>query len=281
MQKAKNVIRPIRHLGNWCLQVWDGVSGKDHRRVKQLRHELALAQENTANLTRQLAQAQAQCRDLQGVVNAQKTTLNDRQRELADCQQTLEDSLQEYSELWQELDEWVSESDSKIKSLKEELRNRTSALVNCEANFSAVQQFNLETIEAISTAQKPEEVTLSTTLENWKIAFVGGHAATRRVVIQTLHEDHGLVYAPVEIPPSREVSSSQKQLKQKLAECDLIILIVRYCNHSLTKSLMQLKDKGALKGEILTPNSRGVSGVVRDILTFVAEHSAIEVEQIG
>ncbi|MBT9317081.1 hypothetical protein [Leptothoe spongobia] len=286
MKKAKHVIRPltkpIRHVSNWCIHLWDGVSGKDHRRVHQLRHELAIAQENAANLTQQLAQAHTQYTDLQKAFNDQQQELDARQQALADHQQELENSRQQYSELWQELDAWVTDSDAQIQFLKRELRNRTSALTNCEANLNTVQQSNLAAIQARSTAPITNEPTTPViTLADWKIGFVGGHEATRRVVIQTLRSDYGLVYTAVEIPSHREVSTSQKQLKQKLADCDLIVSIVRYSNHSLTKSLMQLKEKGGLKGKILTPNSRGVSGVVRDILSFIETSTSLDTEEAG
>lgn len=277
MKKAIQIIqpitKPIRRMGNWCLHVWNGVSGKDYRRLKTLRRELAISQENEAILTQQLTQTKTQCINLQRALNEQQSELHTRQRALAACQQDLEDSRQEYNELWTELDEWVTESDSQIQALKRELRNHKAALANYEANFNTLQQ-SAWGAEASTTITEPSPKTPSApTLTDWKIAFVGGHTATRRVAIETLQTEHGLVHTPVQIPPHREERSSQKQLKQKLADCDLIVSIVGYSNHSLTKSLMQLKDKDALKGAILIPNSRGVSGVVREILSFVADCS--------
>lgn len=279
MKKAPTIIRPIKkiiiRIGNGCLHIWNGVSGKDYRRLTILRRQLAISQDNEATLTQQLAQANAQYTDLQKAFNQQQKELNARQRELADCQQALEDSRQEYSELWEDLDEWVTDSDHQIQTLKRDLKNRTAALANYEANFNTLQQFTWAAAAQASetTATYIPDALPVSTLADWKIAFVGGHNATRRVVIETLQTEHGLVHTPVEIPPHREERTSQKQLKQKLADCDLIVSIVRYSNHSLTKSLMQLKEKDALKGAILIPNSRGVSGVVRDILSFVADYS--------
>ncbi|MEA5466865.1 hypothetical protein [Leptothoe sp. PORK10 BA2] len=245
MKKAKNVIqpiqKPIRLVGNWCLQVWDGVSRKDYRRLLQLRQALALSQENEANLTQQLEQAIRQCNELQ---------------------QALDASKQQFSELWQELGELVADNDGEIQALRADLANHASALASCQSDLA-------KTYNASAVPIPHPEVLPTINLANWKLAFVGGHDATRRVVVEILHTDHGLIHKPVEIPPHRDASTSQKQLKQKLADCDLIVSIIGYSNHALTKSLQQLKDKNALKGDILTPNSRGASGVVRDILSFV------------
>ncbi|MEM7064909.1 MAG: hypothetical protein AAF572_17340 [Cyanobacteria bacterium P01_B01_bin.77] len=282
MKKASPIIhpitKPIRRVGNWCLHVWDGVSGKDYRRLKKLRRELVISQENATILTQQLDQTKAQCSDLQKAFSEQQRELHAQQKALDAGQQELEDSRQEYNELWAELDEWVTESDSQIQSLKRELSNHKAALANYEANFNTLQQSAWGTEVNANTSESIPETLPTPALTDWKIAFVGGHTATRRVAIETLQTEHGLVHTPVQIPPHREERSSQKQLKQKLADCDLIVSIVGYSNHSLTKSLMQLKDKDALKGTILIPNSRGVSGVVREILSFVADCSTPDTE---
>ncbi|EKV02734.1 hypothetical protein Lepto7375DRAFT_4996 [Leptolyngbya sp. PCC 7375] len=253
--KSPNVIypikKPIRSLSHWCIRLWDGISGNEYRRVRQLRTALAVSQQKEADLTQQLNQAQAQCLELQ---------------------QALENKNQQVHELWEELDALIAENDTELQTLKRELANQTSALSNCHSNLVAVQRFQATEVQATAPVSNSQpDTTSETNLANWKIAFVGGHQATRRFVIDTLHTSHGLIHTPVEIPSHREVSTSQKQLKDKLADCDLVVSIVGYSNHSLTKSLTHLRDKGALKGSILIPNSRGATGVVRDILAFVAK----------
>ncbi len=245
MKKAKNVIqpikKPIRRVGNWCLQVWDGVSGKDYRRLLQLRQALTISQDNEANLKQKLERATNQCHELR---------------------QALDESKQQFNDLWQELGELVTDSDSEIQALKTDLANQAAVLATCQSQLA-------KTYSPATASTPPTDILPTLNLADWKLAFVGGHDATRRVVVQTLHSDHGLIHKPVEIPPHGDARTSQKQLKQKLADCDLIVSIVGYSNHSLTKSLQQLKDRNALKGDILTPNSRGATGVVRDILSFV------------
>ncbi|MEM1251709.1 MAG: hypothetical protein AAGI69_04695 [Cyanobacteria bacterium P01_H01_bin.21] len=265
MKKSTNVIytvkTPIRRLGHWGLMVWDGISGNQYRRVQRLRETIATLQQNEANLTHQLNQAKAQCFELQ---------------------RSLENKNQQINGLWEELDALITENDAELQTLKRELANKTSALQNYHSNLAAVQRFHATGVQPPAGFSSSQPDTISEiNLANWKLAFVGGHGATRRVVIHTLHTDHGLIHTPVEIPSHREVSTSQKQLKDKLADCDLVVSIVGYSNHSLTKSLAQLRKKGALKGSILVPNSRGVTGVVRDILAFAAEHPDIDQEQAG
>lgn len=243
--------KPIRRISHWCIRFWDSISGKDYRRLKQLQQALAISQQQEANLTQQLNQTQARCFELE---------------------HALDDKNQQVNELWDELDAWIAENESELQTLKRELANQTSALNNCHSNLVAVQRFHATDEKATGTlSSPPSEAPLEINLAHWKIAFVGGHQATRRVVIQTLQTSHGLMHTPVEIPSHREVNTSQKQLKDKLSDCDLVISIVGYSSHSLTKSLTHLQDKGALKGNILIPNSRGATGVIRDILAFVAK----------
>lgn len=275
--KAKKIIqtisRPIRPISNWCLQVWDGVSGKDYQQLKQLRHKLAMVRENEARLMQALTQTQAQCKHLEKALENSQHTLeqsqlasHNHQTALENSQKALIATKQQNDELWNDLDNWINDGESQIQRLQRELAHQKSALTTCEANLAAVNRSHAQPTSPISDSAP----TLS--LANWKIAFVGGHEATRRAVIQTLETDYELSCTPVEIPSHREASTSQKQLQQKLAECDLIISIIRYSNHSLTKSLKQLKDRGGLKGTILNTNSRGATGVVREILAFVDQH---------
>lgn len=276
--KTKNVIKPIpkpvAQIGHWCLKRWNGISGKDYRRFKQIRRELDIAQDRETELNRALAETQARCDALEKALSDRNRELansyqafNQRQQDLNQNQKELADSKKLCDDLLQELDQWITDSENQIQSLSQALADQTSALTNCESNLAAIHRTYSQTL-AVSV---PENTT-TITLEAWKIAFVGGHEATRRAVIQTLRTDYGLHNTPVEIPSHKEVSTSQKQLQQKLADCDLIISIVRYSNHSLTKSLKQLKEKGALKGTILVTNSRGATGVVREILSFVEQH---------
>lgn len=265
-QVIKPIQKPIKRVGSWCAQVWDGLSGKDYRRIKQLRNRLALAEENDTKLAQQLERSQQQCVQLQ-------QELEHHQQLLETSQQALDASKQECQELWEEFDEldaFVTNSELQIQALQTELANRTATLANYETNVNGVQHSH--NVGPVTTPSAPEP---AINLANWKIGFVGGHDATRRVVTRTLHADHGLIHPPVEIPPHHDASTSQRQLKDKLAECDLIVSIIGYSSHVLTKSISQLKGKGALKAPILIPNSRGVSGVVRDILSFVDTHQEL------
>lgn len=272
-QVIQTISRHIRPIGNWCQKAWHGISGKDYRQVKHLRHDLAIAQEQEARLIQELEQANTRCKhlekalmDSQQALEQSQLTIHNRQTAFEQSQQALVESQQQYDELWHELDNWINDGESQIQRLKKELANQKSALTNCEANLDAINRSQAQPV--LSPSDPPSTIDLA----KWKISFVGGHEATRRTVIQTLQAEYGLNYTPVEIPSHREVSTSQKQLHQKLADCDLIVSIVRYSNHSLTKSLKQLKDRGSLRGTILSTNSRGATGVVREILTFVDQH---------
>lgn len=265
--KAPKVVqlfkKPVRRISFWCTTFWNGVSGQDFRRLQQLRRELAATQHSKDELNHRLLDARAKCASLEKIASRY-------QNKLQDCQLELKSAQNEIDELWQEL----GDNDLQIRSLTAKLANNESALVNCEANLETIQQSALAQtrVATVPHPTSPSEIRPAINLAEWKIAFVGGHEATRRVVCQILCSDYGLVYPPVEIPSHREAATSRKQLQTRLGSCHLIVSIVRYSSHSLTKSLKQLKDREALKGAILVTDSRGATGVVREILSFIDSH---------
>ena len=109
-------------------------------------------------------------------------------------------------------------------------------------------------------------------LSQIKLGIVGGHDATRREVIRELTAQYGLTRW-VEVPPTWEQSLSQRVLKGKLEQCDLIVIVTGYMNHSLTHAVFGLKESGALLGEVVLLNFRGKSGVVREILDYFVKKS--------
>ena len=289
----KPIQKAIKRASRWYIQVWDGVSGKDYRRFKQLQLSLATSQENEADLRQHLAETQNQCVECQRALAAAEQTAVGLRQQLSEAtsqqtqlqqvintstqqlQQTLAASQQneaalkrqlaavetQYADAQKELNELVHYSDSEIHTLETELDEHRAALAYCQTDLG--RALAIPPVQETSSAP-PLPIDLST----WKIALVGGHEATKRGVGQRLHQNHEL-RTLVEIPPTH---MSQQQLKQKLENCDLIVSIVGYTNHPLTHSVSQLKNRGALKGELLPLNCRGVSGVVREILAFVEDY---------
>ncbi|MEO0349402.1 MAG: hypothetical protein AAF282_05055 [Cyanobacteria bacterium P01_A01_bin.15] len=286
--------KAIKRASRWYIQVWDGVSGKDYRRFKQLQLNLAASQQNEAELRQHLTESQNQCAEIQRALAAAEETVVGLRLQLSEAngqrtqlqqvintstqqlQQSLATSQQneaelkrqlaavenQYADAQKELNELVHYSDSEIQTLETELDAQRSALAYCQTDLGVAMATPPPALETNLAAPLPID------LSEWKIALVGGHEATKRGVGQKLHQNHEL-RTLVEIPP---IHMSQQQLKQKLENCDLIVSIVGYSNHPLTRSVTQLKNRGALKGELLPLNCRGVSGVVREILAFVEDY---------
>ena len=98
----------------------------------------------------------------------------------------------------------------------------------------------------------------------------GGVAASVRQweMIRELMEQYGLQQW-VELPPFKRGSSKLAQVRLRIQQCDLIVVITGYMNHAMTDSINQLKAAGALSGQVMLVNCRGKTGVVRAILQHV------------
>ncbi|PZO09723.1 MAG: hypothetical protein DCF25_21420 [Leptolyngbya foveolarum] len=106
-------------------------------------------------------------------------------------------------------------------------------------------------------------------LSEVSIALVGGHDNTRHHVIEKLQQAHGLKKRHLH-ELSHEHTSDRRQVKEKIKNCDFVFVITGYISHKLHDSVMQLRDKDALKGDVVRLDNHGATGVLRDILTYVA-----------
>lgn len=106
-------------------------------------------------------------------------------------------------------------------------------------------------------------------LSKVSIALVGGHDNTRHHVIEKLQQAHGLKKRYLH-ELSHEHTSDRGQVKEKIKNCDFVFVITGYVSHKLHDSVMQLRDKDALKGDVIRLDNHGTTGVLRDILTYVA-----------
>ncbi|MGB3767256.1 MAG: DUF2325 domain-containing protein [Phormidesmis sp.] len=106
-------------------------------------------------------------------------------------------------------------------------------------------------------------------LSDISIALVGGHDNTRHHVIEKLQQAHGLKKRYLH-ELSHEHTSDRGNVKEKIKNCDFVFVITGYISHKLHDSVMQLKDKDAIKGDVVRLDNHGASGVLRDILTHIA-----------
>lgn len=169
---------------------------------------------------------------------------------------------EEQTALQQEYKAFVNLSDSEIQGLEATLANQQVELGSCYVELGRTKaQVRAEAANSDTGQSEPPPLDLST----WKIAMVGGHENMTHSVSEKLRQHYNLKEL-IKIPPEH---IPQQQLRQKLEHCDLVVLIVGYINHALTDSIGDLKDKNALKGELLPVNSLGVSGVMRDLIEFL------------
>jgi chromosome segregation ATPase len=103
-------------------------------------------------------------------------------------------------------------------------------------------------------------------LSDVSLALVGGHETTHREVTEELKK-YGLKRC-VHIPPHSRESNSRHQIKDKIGNCDLIVTITSYIDHSVSNCVKQLQDTQMLTGEVIRVHCHGKSGVVREVLQY-------------
>ncbi len=103
-------------------------------------------------------------------------------------------------------------------------------------------------------------------LSNLSVALVGGHETTYREVTEALKQ-YGLKRC-IHVPPHSIASNSRSQIKDKISNCDLVVTITSYVDHSVAKCVKQLKDAHMLAGGSIRVSCHGKSGLVREVLEY-------------
>jgi hypothetical protein len=103
-------------------------------------------------------------------------------------------------------------------------------------------------------------------LSNVSLALIGAHETTYREVKAELKQ-YGLKRC-IHVPPHSIASNSRQQIKDKISNCDLIVTVTSYVDHSVSKCVKQLKDTQMLAGECIRVSSHGKSGLVREVLQY-------------
>lgn len=108
----------------------------------------------------------------------------------------------------------------------------------------------------------------SVDLSSVSLALVGGHETTHRGVREELKK-YGLKRC-IHVPPHSRESNSLHQIKDKISNCDLIVTITSYVDHSVSKCVKQLKANQVLAGDVILVHTHGKSSVVREVLDYFA-----------
>ena len=187
----------------------------------------------------------------------------------------------DYNQLRQDTDELLKYADHEISQLKAENARLTQTLDELQLRVWELEQQVNDLLDYIAQLDQSDLKTDGEQLSGdvqkldlsaWSLGIIGGHATTRRGVIEALSTHYGLG-TWVEIPPLSEGSIKRNVLKGKIRRCDLIIIITGYMSHPLTHAVYSLKASGALTGEVVLLNCRGTSGVVREVLDYVVKKS--------
>ena len=122
----------------------------------------------------------------------------------------------------------------------------------------------------IQTSSPKETQEASLDLSSLRLALVGGHEATRREVIWELTSNYH-VQEVIEVAPSSEAYISRNTVRNKISNCNLIVVITGYMGHDLSNIISELQQDNALAGQVLLVACRGKSGIVREILQTVVQ----------
>jgi len=230
-----------------------GVSGADRRDKQRLRRQLAKLSAEYNLLSQELDNVRRQ-------LSLENRGLETRYEELKAERDDLQLEIWELEDLIEELFEILTTA----AALPADTLTETAGFSELENEFARSQAQLPIALETTSEQLAP------VSLAGIKLALVGGHASTRRGVIGELSQQHGLTQW-VELPPFSKHSLGRSNIKAKIHDCDLIVLITGYMRHKQTDSISQLKKLGTLPGDVLLLRCRGKSGVVREILTYISQ----------
>lgn len=270
------MLKPALHALQMFLK---GATGKDRQTNQKLSDQL---------LTLQLAydQLQQQCDRLQ---HERDQIQRDHDR-LKIAKNNL---IQHLHQNKQDLEDLINFADTDTKFLTEENQDLQKRLQRSETENTKIQnengallgkiahlenQLNLRTYSPEPTLPSfpdtshspapplPHSPTPTIDLSNITLALIGGHETTHREVSAELKQ-YGLKRC-IHIPPHSIASHNRQQIKDKISNCDLIVTITSYVDHSVVKCVKHLKDAQMLAGECIRVSCHGKSGLVREILNY-------------
>lgn len=225
----------------------------------RLKRECDRLQQSQKDLTARLKRHQL---DIDELINVADTDAKDLTHENEDLQLRLRQS-EEAKETLQNTNATllgklaVLENQLNIRNYQSEDSQPTAAAPAYTSSTSVLTPFTDDT--------SFEQVDLS----NISLALIGGHETTYRTVTEELKQ-YGLKTC-VHVPPHSIASNSRNQIKEKISNCDLVITITSYVDHSVSKCVKQLNDAKMLAGECIRVSCHGKSGLVREVLQYFAD----------
>lgn len=157
-------------------------------------------------------------------------------------------------------------TEPEAKVTDSQLESRTDEPLTAEPLApTAIKDISAD-LEADLTAEQDREFIVD--LSEVSLALVGGHETTHREVAEELKK-YGLKRC-IHVPPHSRESNNRHQIKDKIGNCDLVVTITSYVDHSVSNCVKQLRDTQMLTGEVIRVHCHGKSGVVREVLQYFA-----------
>ncbi len=157
-------------------------------------------------------------------------------------------------------------TEPEAKVTDSQLESRTDEPLTAEPLApTAIKDISAD-LEADLTAEQDREFVID--LSEVSLALVGGHETTHREVAEELKK-YGLKRC-IHVPPHSRESNNRHQIKDKIGNCDLVVTITSYVDHSVSNCVKQLRDTQMLTGEVIRVHCHGKSGVVREVLQYFA-----------
>lgn len=209
----------------------------------------------------------AECKDINELLDIADSEAEDRKVERGDLRSQIKRLQKEKLAVTNRLEEEKLSILERLEKEKSALLCRVAVLENelglreYSSEYHPPQESSLEVIEA---EKQDEPVDLS----GVTLALVGGHETTHREVKEALKK-YGLKRC-IHVPPHSQESNSRHQIKDKISNCDLIVTITSYVDHSVTKCVKQLKENHILAGDVIRVHTHGKSSVVREVLNYFA-----------
>ncbi|MEL7358434.1 MAG: DUF2325 domain-containing protein [Cyanobacteria bacterium J06560_6] len=259
-----------------------GATGKDRQARQNISEQLLAVQIAYDQLQQQHSQLQQTCdrlsatnsdlqqrqiylqKELDDFINFADTDAKELVAENQDLQSRLRQSENEKIEL-QNVNGTLL---GKIAYLNSQLDLRSYQTADDDEFSTTEENFRTEG-EIVSAIASPDSASADAVdLSNISLALIGGHETTYRKVTEELQQ-YGLKTC-IHVPPHSIASNSRNQIKDKISQCDLVITITSYVDHSVSKCVKQLKDTQMLAGECIRVSCHGKSGLVREVLQYFA-----------
>ncbi len=150
--------------------------------------------------------------------------------------------------------------------LVEDNQNLSQQIKQLENQLCELQQYIQSWYQAPrNTPEQESDCHSQIDLSSIKLGIVGGHPKARNRIFEILRGQYNLKNC-VQIPPGSEQHIDYQQIRDKLRNCNLILLITGYIDHALAKLVKKLQNSPDFRGRVLPINANGTTGIIQEII---------------